>query len=113
MALFAGIGILQIWLTNWLVRHISPVINGGVDVENILTNFNRHDDFFQRTVTGTLADPVHCTFHWRAPACTAASELPTAGPKSSWVCTEIMALSMLGTRSYRPLMIPANSNGMV
>lgn len=63
MALFAGIGILQIWLTNWLVRHISRVIDGGVDVENILTNFDRHDDFFKGTVTGTLADPVHCAFY--------------------------------------------------
>lgn len=70
MALFAGIGILQIWLTNWLVRHISPVINGGVDVENILTNFNRHDDFFgeqlpARSPIPFIAPSTACTGMYR------------------------------------------------
>ena len=52
---------------------------------------------------------VHST--WRAPACTAASELATASPRSLWQCTERTALSILGTRSNSILIRAVNSSG--
>jgi hypothetical protein len=58
--------------------------------------------------------PMPLTQHstWRAPTRTAASELATAIPRSLWQCTEITALSILGTFSRMLRMNSPNSSGM-
>jgi hypothetical protein len=51
----------------------------------------RHDDLFQRRVAGALADAVDRALDLPRAASTAASELATAMPRSSWQCAgEVM-----------------------
>jgi hypothetical protein len=59
--------------------------------------------------------PMPLTVHstWRAPALTAASELATARPRSLWQWTEMIALSMLGTRFISMAIRAWNSSGTV
>ncbi|MNI53864.1 hypothetical protein D3C73_1087200 [compost metagenome] len=38
------------------------MINAGLYVQNIFADFDRHDHFFQRAVTGAFTDPVHRPF---------------------------------------------------
>jgi len=40
-------------------------------------------------------------------------ELAVAMPRSLWQCTEMIALSMLGTRLKSVVMMPPNSSGTV
>ena len=59
----------------------------------------RHDDLFERGIAGALAEAVDGAFDLaRAGAARAASELATARPRSLWQWTEMIALSMFGTR---------------
>ncbi|MNB87478.1 hypothetical protein D3C75_344780 [compost metagenome] len=39
------------------------VIDAGLHIHDVFTHFDRHDHFFQRTVTGALTDAVHCPFY--------------------------------------------------
>ena len=94
----------------WLDRHVAKladqftgamdfvVFNARVHAQQLLTSFDDHGDLFQCTVSCTLADAIDGAFHLTCAACTAAIELATDIPKSSWQWTEIIALSMFGTR---------------
>ena len=39
------------------------VIDVGVHVHDVFAHLDRHDDFFQRAVTGAFADTVHRAFY--------------------------------------------------
>ena len=56
------------------------MIDGGVDVENILTNFDRMMTSSREQLPARSPIPFIAPSTCRAPACTAASELPTARP---------------------------------
>ena len=72
----------------------------------------RHHDLFQRRVAGALADAVDGALDLpRAVACTPASALAVAMPRSLWQCTEIVAFSMPRTFSMMPAISAPNSSG--
>jgi hypothetical protein len=56
--------------------------------------------------------PLIVTSICLAPACTAASVLATAMPRSSWQCTAMTALPMFGTQSNRYSMSAPNRSGV-
>ncbi|GIR09781.1 MAG: hypothetical protein CM15mP21_0430 [Hyphomicrobiales bacterium] len=65
----------------------------------ITAYIHRHDDFFQRGITGAFANAVNRAFDL---AGTGLNLSPAGGnrqPKSLWQWVEIMALSIFGTRS--------------
>ena len=68
---------------------------------HVVARLQRHDDFFQRGVAGALADAVDRAFDLPRAVLTAASELATAKPRSSWQCDEKTTPAGIGIQLAR------------
>src|SRR5690554_5381047 len=85
--------------TIWVASILVSMPNKSLRVRNAITTSSK-EALPARSPKQLI---VHST--WRAPLVTDANEFATAKPKSLWQCTEKIALSALGIRSNKVLIL--------
>jgi len=89
-------------------------IDARIEVEYVAARLNRHHDFFQRGIAGTLAKPLMVHSTWRAPFITADNEFAHCQARSLWQCVDQITLPEFGTRAIncliaRPKLLESNN----